>query len=450
MRIVQVSPHFPPDHIGGVERYVERLAGDLCRQGDEPVIICVEHVDSTAAGVTSVRDDRNGYPIHRLHINPRLFDSPLSAAYDVPAVETVVGEILDSTTPDVVHLHSGYLFGAAALRAAERRNIPTVVTLHDFWFICPLINMVHPSGEPCTGPDNAAKCAWCVATMKRRYRLADRLTGRRLGRLVNAIGRNRYLRRLTTRVSRVRSLGARHLALTEALSGSHVILSPARFVRDRIIEAGVPSARVFVSRIGISARDVARADRPRDGALRIGYLGQLAPHKGVHVLIDSLGFLPGASLVLKIFGDPTPHPAYVRRLRNAARTDSRIDFKGPYRYDTVYDILSALDLVVMPSICHETGPLVIREAQAAHVPVIASRLGGPLEIVSEQRDGLLFEPGDARDLADRIRTLIQDPARLEELTPDGSSVRTTADEMRELNEWYRRLSRGESLHGPQL
>jgi glycosyltransferase involved in cell wall biosynthesis len=440
MRVVQVSPHFPPDHIGGVERYVKRVADDLREQSDEPVVICVERVDREAPGVASVRDDRYGYAVHRIHINPYLFDSPLSATYDVPDLERVVGDILDSTAPDVLHLHSGYLLGAAALRAAKRRGLPTVVTLHDFWFICPLINMVHPSGEPCTGPESAAKCAWCVATLKRRYRIPERLTGYRLGRLVNAVGKHRYLHGVATAFSRARSLARRHRALVEALSGADVILSPARFVRDRVVEAGAPSARVTISRLGINACDVARPEPPRGAGLRIGYLGQLAPHKGVHVLIDALRHLPAAALTLRVFGDPTPHPTYVGQLRDAARADGRIDFPGPYRHETVYDILSNLDVIVVPSICYETGPLVIQEAQSAHVPAIASRLGGPLELVTDERDGLLFEPGNARDLADQIRKLVEDPACLRRLRPDGSSIRAAADEMRELSNHYRQLS----------
>jgi glycosyltransferase involved in cell wall biosynthesis len=447
MRIVQVLPHFPPDHIGGVERYVERLAGDLCRQGDEPVIICVEHVDSTAAGVTSVRDDHDGYPIHRLHINPRLFDQPLSATYDVPDVEKVVNQILESTTPDVLHLHSGYLLGLAALRAAERRGLPAVVTLHDFWFICPLITLMHPNGRPCTGPETAAKCAWCIATMKRRYRIPERLIGQALGRFVNAVGRSRYLHVAATGVSRVRSLAARHRVLLEALSSAKVILSPSRFVRDRVVEAGLPSGRITVSRLGINICNVPHADRPQGGGLRIGYLGQLAPHKGVHVLIDALRYLPVAALSLSVYGDPTPHPAYVSRLRDAARADSRIDFQGPYRHDTVYDILSNVDVIVVPSIWYENSPLVIQEAQSAGVPVIASRLGGMRELVTDKLDGLLFEPGNARDLAGRIWKLVEDPSRLRGLRPDGSSVRAPEDEMRELTDCYRRLSHDRSYHG---
>jgi len=89
---------------------------------------------------------------------------------------------------------------------------------------------------------------------------------------------------------------------------------------------------------------------------------------------------------------------------------------------------------------------VIQEAQAAHVPVLASRLGGMRELVTDEHDGLLFEPGNPQDLARQLRRLFAEPTLLERLRPDGTSVRTEDDEMRELSAHYQRLARnsGES------
>ena len=87
----------------------------------------------------------------------------------------------------------------------------------------------------------------------------------------------------------------------------------------------------------------------------------------------------------------------------------------------------------------QNSPLVIQEAQAAHVPVVASRLGGMRELVNDEANGLLFEPGDPHDLARQLRRLLDDPRLLEQLQSGDTSVRTVEDEMRELSSHYQRL-----------
>jgi glycosyltransferase involved in cell wall biosynthesis len=439
MRIVLVSPHFPPRHIGGVEIYVKRLADELQRRGDRPEVVCVERVDRTADDVVVVRDVDFGYPVHRLQVNGHRLGTPLSASYDSTELRAALDRILDTSTPDLLHLHSGYLLGAASLGAARSRRVPTLVTLHDFWFICSRITMVHPSTEPCTGPESPAKCAWCLATERRRYRNTDRLTGLRLGRAIDAVGRQPALQSSLNVLPAVRSVSERQRVLADALTHAQVILSPSRFLREQVARTGIPAERILVSRYGIDVRPARKRPPRQGGSLRIGYLGQLAPHKGVHVLVDAVARLPGAALTLRLYGDPAPHPAYVQRLRDAARGDGRVEFPGPYRHEAVYDVLADLDIIVVPSIWYENSPFVIQEAQSVHVPVVASRLGGMRELVTDERDGLLFETGNPVDLSRQLRRLLEEPGLLDRLRPDGQSVRRADDEMRELLAHYQRL-----------
>ena len=440
MKVVLVSPHFPPDHIGGVEQYVKRLADDLRARGDEPEVICVEDVERANHGLEVIRDTRQPYAVHRIHLSRDILAEPISSMYDVPGVESAIGAILDASAADVMHLHSGYLLGAAALEAARQRGLPTVVTLHDFWFICPMITMSHPGGRLCTGPENVTKCGWCLATQKRRYRYLDKVTRFRISRLATAVGRAAATQPLALKFPRVQFLDRRRRTLTDALIHADVILSPSRFVRDRVAETGIPPERIAISRYGVDVRRVVRSERPSNSPLRVGYLGQLAPHKGVHVLIEAVRQVSGSGLTLQVFGDPRPYPRYVAQLHARARRDPRIEFRGAYQHAAVYDILSALDVIVVPSVWYENSPFVIQEAQSAHVPVVASRLGGMRELVIDEQDGLLFEPGDATDLARQLGRLTQTPDLLGRLRPDGTTVRPADDEMKELSQHYRRLT----------
>ncbi len=76
---------------------------------------------------------------------------------------------------------------------------------------------------------------------------------------------------------------------------------------------------------------------------------------------------------------------------------------------------SQMDVLVCPSLAPEPFGLVVLEGMALGVPVIASRHGGVVDIIDEGQDGLLFRPGDAEDLADRILCLLENPAFAERL-----------------------------------
>jgi glycosyltransferase involved in cell wall biosynthesis len=444
MKILLAAPHFPPRHIGGVEIYTKRLADHLRDAGHSPEVICVERIDSEAPPFHVALDTAHGYPVHRLSFPVSGSVEKLKESYQIEAVEQWTKRLLDESSPDVVHLHSGYLLGGAVLSAAHQQRVPTIVTLHDCWFVCPRITLLNPSGQLCSGPESAAKCAWCLATAQRRFRLPDTVTGGQLGRTVIKAIAHPSIASATRWSPAIRAVTTRAAVLRDALMDASLVLSPSRFLRDLITDTcQLPVDRVVLSRYGI---DVPTLKRRMTGThkglgLRIGYLGQIAPHKGVDVLIQAVRRLPRAPLRLRIYGDLQANVRYADELKNMSNGDPRITLEGAYRHEHVYDLLSALDAIVVPSIWYENSPFVIQEAQAAHVPVIGSRLGGIPELIIDGHDGLLFEPGDARDLAKQLHRLLDEPTLLDRLRPDGTSVRTQEDEMRELSRHYRRLSR---------
>ena len=77
---------------------------------------------------------------------------PFHLLYDHPPTEAWFEQHLRASRPDVMHVQSGYLLGAPALAAARRTGTPVVLTLHDYWFACPRVTLLHPSGEICSGP----------------------------------------------------------------------------------------------------------------------------------------------------------------------------------------------------------------------------------------------------------------------------------------------------------
>jgi glycosyltransferase involved in cell wall biosynthesis len=447
MRILLAAPHFPPRYVGGVEVYTQRLANQLVALGHHVEVVCVEHLTDDAHTVDVVIDESLGYPVHRLTVGRSRETRSLESTYGHPLIERRIAQVIMSVRPDVVHLQSGYLLGVTVLAAARAQAVPAVVTLHDFWFICPRITMLHPSGTCCTGPDSAAKCAWCLSTERRRYRVPDALTGGALGRLMTSRHIGRMLRSITGVSSAAEDVTRRQSVLLSELEQAAVILSQRCFVRDQVAKAGVNASRIKVLRLGVDP--IAKTSRERQAGsipLRVAFLGQIAPHKGVHVFVDAIRQLDGLSIEARIYGDPSRVPAYTDSLRVRAGGDPRIVFAGPYRHEHIGEVLEWCDAIVVPSVWHETGPLVMLEAHTSRVPVIASRLGGMAETIEHDVTGLLFTPGDAPDLARQLRRLTEEDGLLARLSASIPDVKTADAEVSELVAIYREIIKNVHAH----
>lgn len=138
-------------------------------------------------------------------------------------------------------------------------------------------------------------------------------------------------------------------------------------------------------------------------------LDQAHYFKGLHVLFDALALIP-ADAVLVVGGDGDLRPHYAAQAAQLGIGD-RVLFAGHIADDALPGHYRAADLLVLPSIDRtEAFGLVLLEAMACGTPVVASRLPGVRTLVAEGWNGYLAEPGNARDLADKIsRCLRQGP-----------------------------------------
>jgi glycosyltransferase involved in cell wall biosynthesis len=107
---------------------------------------------------------------------------------------------------------------------------------------------------------------------------------------------------------------------------------------------------------------------------------------------------------------------YSKDLIRNVQEDKRLEFCGIFENAKIPVILDGLDALVIPSMWHENMPLVSLSAQAAGCPLIASDIGGLSDIVTHERNGLLFKPGTAGQLRDRILRLLTDADLLKHLS----------------------------------
>jgi glycosyltransferase involved in cell wall biosynthesis len=142
--------------------------------------------------------------------------------------------------------------------------------------------------------------------------------------------------------------------------------------------------------------------------LRLAYIGGLSWQKGVHVAVEAMQSVSGAELWLA--GDETTDPAYVARLRDLAGPSVR--FLGRLSRAEVWQTLAQIDVLLVPALWYETFSLIISQAFAMGVPVIASQLGPLADRVRSEVDGLLLEPGQVSVWQKALQSLADDPTPL--------------------------------------
>ena len=411
LRILHVVHQYPPDHVGGTELATAELARAQVSAGHR---VAVFH---RACGEPGLRMAVQGEPGPLVYRAQTACGGPserfLSGVWH-PGLERAFAAVLEREQPQIVHIQHLMGLPLSIIGRLRRARIPFLVTLHDYWFVCPNAQLLTNDGqEVCAGPRWWLNCTRCAAarTQKRWMTLAA--------------------------PALVPLFALRHRLLGKAIRRAACVLAPSQFVTRAATAHGVPAERLRVVPHGIDPAAVQPRVEGRADLCRFVYLGGLSWQKGVHVLIEAFNDAPSGA-VLAVHGDETVFPEYSGRLRAAIRSP-RIRFGGRLSRDQVWQALARTDVLVVPSLWYENSPLVIQEAFAAGVPVVASAVGALPEHVHHEVDGLLVPPGDPAALRDTVLRLAADRTLVERLRQGIRPVLTVTEHAARVETVYREI-----------
>jgi glycosyltransferase involved in cell wall biosynthesis len=223
---------------------------------------------------------------------------------------------------------------------------------------------------------------------------------------------------------------AGQIAMQRAAYGfAHAVVANSQAAADRLLLERVPSRRIAVVANGLDVTRV-QARAPHSRVRKVAVVANLRPEKGHDVLIDAavdvLRHVPDARF--EIVGAGSELEALLARV-DSRRMTHAFTFLG--HRDDVAARLADADIFVLPS-RSEAFPNAVLEAMAAGLPIVASGVGGILELIDDGRTGLLVPAGDPAALADRLRRLMTDPAlalRLGNAARDEALARYSFDRM---------------------
>lgn len=377
-------------HVGGVARSVHFFAEDLRRQGNRVLVVAPTFPEKVGE---PVENDDN---VLRVPALQNFNGSDFSVRIPIPFF---IDEEIDAFQPDVVHSHHPFLLGDAAIRAAYRRNLPLVFTHHTLY-------------EEYT-----------------HYVSAD----------------SDMMRQLAINLS------------TEFANLCTSVVAPSDSIAKLIAKRGVHQP-ITVIPTGVDIDYFGSGDGPKfrkdnglaDDALIIGHLGRLAPEKNLDYLCRAvIKAMDDTSEQLRflVVGSGSSEKEIQRLFTEAGRQD-QLFMAGEKKGQELVDAYAAMDLFVFSS-KSETQGMVLVEAMAAGLPVVALNASGAREVVRDDVNGSLLD-GDAtpRDFAATILDIFADREKREDLrhgareTANEFSRKTTAEKMAGLY-----VSLQQNLHG---
>jgi len=219
-----------------------------------------------------------------------------------------------------------------------------------------------------------------------------------------------------------------------------VAVAPVPATARQYERLGMPSGTLRVSDYGSAQLKVERRAPAGQGRpIRIGFVGTMAWHKGVHVLIAAARLLPPGGWEVRIYADPDVFPDYAAEIR-ASAAGLPVRLEGGFTRAEAGRVYGGLDLLVVPSLWLENSPLVIHEAFLCGVPVVGAGIGGIPDLIRDGESGLMYDAGSPAELAAVLRGLIEDPGRLGEMGCSVPRVKSITEDAREWEGIYSGLA----------
>ncbi|MFA5155225.1 MAG: glycosyltransferase family 4 protein [Patescibacteria group bacterium] len=388
MKILQVNKfHYPR---GGADKYFLDLAAALRSAGHEVAVFAMQHPQNLPA-------PESRYFVSRISFNSRRLKDQLKAPgrvlYSLEAKRKFSALVKDFQ-PEIIHLHNIYHhLSPSILSVAKEHKIPVVMHLHDYKLICANHALF-------------AHGAYCEHCRPNRYYQC-------------------FLRRCLKDSYAASALAAAEMYLHHSILKIYekniaVFIAPSRFMKEIVVSFGQPAEKIQVIYNGYNPELLKPGGTAIiDGKLKDGgyllYFGRLSEEKGLDTLIRAAA-LSGQSV--KIAGRG-PVGEKLKQLAGALKAP--VEFLGQKTGAELSALIAGAKAAIIPSIWPENMPLSLLEALSLGKPVIASNIGGLPEVIADGRNGFLFAPGKADDLARCIEKLAET-----DLSAMGQAAKITA------------------------
>lgn len=368
---------------GGSEKYYFELAQLLKSKGHTVGFFSMKHEENITTGDAE-------YFVEEIDLNTGSKLKALDVIYSQEN-KRLMAKALEEFKPDIVHINNFQRqLSASIIDAIKKKNIPIVMTAHDLNPICPASIMLY-NGEVC---DDCITKGYAQCIKKKCVK------GSTLKSTLGVMEKKYY-------------------DIHKVFRKIDCIISPSEFNKNQLVNGKLKYNEI------VTLHNFVNESERNDYVLGdyAFYLGRLSKEKGILNLIEAIGDIPNAKLL--IAGDG-PERERIKAYISEHKFDGRITLLGYQNQDSIHKYITNSRFVVIPSICNENCPYSVLEAMEIGKPIVASRIGGIPELITDGENGYLYKADDINELKEKLTLLLDEDEK----------VNRFAQKSRELYESY--------------
>lgn len=432
MKIIYTLNNFLPQQVAGTEVYVFTLAKAMQQKGNNVTVLIPNFGRSV----------NESYTYENINVikfaEPTVLSRALIAGDVAPVGLLFFTNILKDFNPDIIHFHTvGGSNGVSLhhLREAKKSSASILITFHLAGYTCKTNNLLFTNKVPCNGFIDVMRCTRCVFTDKgitgvkknilypvAATAYALQYNARQWNNTIGtAVGYPYVIKKLKDDLHEMAILADKIIVLTKWYKNVLEINNVA------------PQKLEYISQ-GLGGKSFPIIIKNNITVLKLVFVGRINESKGLHLLLQAIKEIPEEKIMLDIFG-PVTDEKYADQWKSFTTAKKNIKWMGVIEPSYMVSTLTNYHLLCLPSVICEMSPLVIQEAFAAGVPVLASNVYGNAEQITDGENGWLFKFNDVNDLKNKLQQLINDPLLIEKASLHIAPVKsfdTVADEHEKL------------------
>ena len=353
--------------VGGCENYMFGLADSLKKNGHEVQYFGLKNEKNIVG---------NDFNLYVESYDDKKIFNPLSIVYNKKA-KKLMGKLLDSYKPDVVHMNNIYYhLTPSIIDACKEKGVPVVMTVHDYQLVCPNHMLyrfdINDVCEQCVKERNSKGCKQnkCIKNSK-------------LKSILGAMEFNRNHK-------------------NHPYDYVSYFLCPSEFIKNKLIDGGYDANKTILMRNFISSVKANEVPNKKDYAL---FFGRLSNEKGIELLLEA--WPENRELVIAGTG---PLEDEVRKVNKPY-----IKQLGFISGEGLQTLIKEAKFSIYPSKWFENCPLSIIESISFCTPVVAANAGGNPELIDDKVNGLLYENNNPKDLREKIEYLFDNESVLNDM-----------------------------------
>ncbi len=438
MRVLHIGYGFTPWRGGGLIEYAEDLMEEQVKHGYDVFYFCSGRHYPLMKKTMIRKWLRAGYTIFEV-INPPIYHGgDIGTIFDLECevIEQIFASVLEQVKPDIIHIQELAGLPASLIDIIAEKNIPMVMTLHDYFLLCPTLKLFDFQFENCRDLDPAEKCIRCIGDVKNNkiklwrntilYELKRcSLVFSLIRKVYRVVRRFKQICKITNKVT-MKSFTAQDLpSLTkffkerrkiniERLKKIDLLIAQSKAV-ERIYRFFLGSSNIVTIHSTVKHLEKIQPKRISiNKVINFGTLNGFASvPKGAFLLLEALKILKNRGLIphfqLHVFGGILP------QVKDQVLQFPNVAYYGGYSIRDLDKILNLIDVGIIPSVWEEAYGYVGVEFLAKGIPVIGNNIGGIVDYTIDSVTGWVNKSCSPEELAEIIQKIIQNPREVENL-----------------------------------